>query len=281
MDKLEDFTMGGDPEFLALNEYGGIMNAERYGNGNDPLGCDGNGVLFEVRPAPDKNPINLVNKIHKIFSHSTYHHPTLSRYEWRAGSAYGNQLMGGHIHFGIRDYSSRFSSGRFCSLLSEYVGALTLLLEDKEEALERRTEYGACDAYRSQNYGVEYRTPSSWLVSPYITAGTLCLAKIVVSNILNNPAFINNHNFRLNHYDFTNHDVEKVRKFFPMIWADIQKMPLYPLYKNYLEIFPTLINNQRSWFPATSMKQAWGLADFSAYNKKIKVSNIWSKSRIS
>ncbi len=282
MDKLEDFKMGADPEFLAIDSYGNLIQADDYGDGHSPLGCDGNGILFEARPIPDYNPINVVNNIHKIFSHSTFHHPTLSKCEWRAGSAYQGQTIGGHIHFGIKDLRSRFGSGRFCRVLSEYVGALTLLLEDKEESLARRIThgYGGSEDYRNQDYGIEYRTPSSWLVSPYITAATLCLAKIVASNIINNPKFYREHPCQFDTYTFSNHKVEDIKLHFDKIWKEIQQMPLYPLYKGYLEIFPILIKSERSWFPTCSMKEAWGLADFSQYNKKIKVSNIWSAKRI-
>jgi hypothetical protein len=59
------------------------------------------------------------------------------------------------------------------------------MIENPRSASLRRKRYGNLADFRIKKYGgFEYRTLGSWLVSPEITRGVLCLAKITISHYL-------------------------------------------------------------------------------------------------
>ncbi len=281
---LVNFHIGADPEFVICNSYNSQIDADGYGGCSEDLGCDGDGSTFEARPKPAKNPITVVNNIHGIFSKAIFCNPELASYTWKAGSSHNGRGIGGHIHFGLPSHilerTTNYNYNCYSSILSDYVGALTLLVEDEIESNARRGShgYGGQQDYRAQDYGFEYRTPSSWLVSPYVSAATLCLAKVVMSEILNNDKLKNKDlaELRFDYTDFRDTHKSKFRAQFPAIWKDIQQMALYPRYRRYIDIFHMLITNKKTWFPKCTMKEAWGLADLGVFNKKISVGNLWA-----
>ena len=59
-EKLIDFTIGADPEFVCVHRNR-IVAAHEYLNcdSNLDFGADGNEVTFELRPEPSKNPIQI------------------------------------------------------------------------------------------------------------------------------------------------------------------------------------------------------------------------------
>jgi hypothetical protein len=87
--------------------------------------------------------------------------------------------LGGHIHFGVKSHQLHPLLG--AQYLSQYLGAIGLLVEKNSEAKQRRGgDYGGFDDYREQDHGFEYRTLSSWLTSPYVASAFMCLAKTVM-----------------------------------------------------------------------------------------------------
>jgi len=271
---LKEFTMGADPEFLCENPANGdVIRAGSVGCSTaDDFGADGNGIIFEVRPKPAVNPLTVIHNIRELFLKKTFENPKFLDYKWVSGSESHNYVMGGHIHFGVKDINFEVAS----RTLSQYVGAVSLLIEDRGQGLKRRENgYGGFSEYRSQNHGFEYRTISSWLTSPYVASAILCLAKVVMSEMVNNKNFVPKN--RVSAIDFKEMRTEKIRQNFDDIWKEITSMTLYPAYQPYIDVLYMMIANKCTWFPKTTMKESWGIIDEREYhNRKFSLSEIWS-----
>src|ERR1035441_1412197 len=278
------FTMGADPEFLCVDGKE-LIESAAFTNGANELGSDANGVLFEVRPGPSMDPIEIVGNMHDIFSRWITSRPEFAKYNWKAGSHYADQNIGGHIHFGIKP--TQIPTADCANVLDNYVGTVTMLLESRNQGLRRRMgNYGRMGDTRPQNWGFEYRTCASWVTSPYIAAAVLCLAKTVMWEFANNPNF--EPRSVVNPEDFHKMNTEKIMGLFPDLWRDITSMKMYQQYKVYIDLIYFLLKKRvvngkttwSTWFPQTSMKEAWGLVDLTeAYVEKIKMGAIWERFR--
>jgi hypothetical protein len=269
---LTHFTIGADPEFCCVANKNRVLRGSCLftSGGGDEFGADGGGVVFEIRPQPNTEPLKVVSNIHKIFVDGITKFPALIDYEWLAGSYYGGQPMGGHIHFGIGSSDDRTYSD-ITAYLSNYLGNIFYLIEDKKQIVNRRKMgYGSINDYRSQPHGFEYRTLGSWLTSPYVAAAVLCLSKVLVFERVNChpkiPVYTNYTMFQ-----------DAVRNF-PRIWEDITKMQLYQEYKIYVDFLYYLVENKLTWFPKEGMKNAWGLCDLSSINGSgFSLQMIWQR----
>lgn len=280
MAKEKEFLIGADPEFICVNG-GKVVQAGHFVTGDDRFGMDGNGWTFEARPEPSPNPFVLTNNIRKIFLQKLIQDNRFCGYEWLSGSYHPQGVhdvrdfpLGGHIHFGIK--KSLIGYKESCQILDSYVGLPTILLEDVNEGLARREDgdYGFASDFREQPYGFEYRTPSSWLSSPYVATGVLCLAKMVMYEVLNNSRF----KFLGANYnkEFVNMDTDGLREHFPTIWKSITKMKLYGQYKPYVDLLYRLIKEGKTWNTNRDIKQSWGLFDANALTRQaIPVQVVW------
>ncbi len=271
-----DFTIGADPEFSCEKDGKLVVAEEVITNEPDDgqFGCDGNGVTFEIRPSADISPIKLVNNIHKVFVSATMQNPDFLNYKWISRSFHLGYPLGGHVHFGIHD--NQYDHATALLFLDDYVGSISLLLENKLEGIRRRQDnYGRKSGYRTQSWGFEYRPMSSWLSSPAVSAGILCLSKMVMYECLNNPRF----NFKCytNETDFSNVDHDRLRSIFPKIWADIVNMELYQTYKPYVDVLYFLVLNKLTWYSKKDMKETWALVDFSKSLNKVIANIIWQR----
>lgn len=278
-EKIIDFTIGADPEF-ACEYKRQIITAGHVVNDDDgtEFGQDGNGVTFEVRPAPSRNPLQIVNNIRDIFVRHTIENPDFLKYTWVAGTWHKGYPLGGHVHFGV---SGRVINHRKAiNFLDNYVGSLSLLLEKRTDGLKRREDgYGAMGDMRDQEWGFEYRPMSSWLSSPYISAALLCLSKTVMYEALNNPAF-QWHSF-VNADDFHDMNQDKIMGKFPEIWHDIVKMHLYQDYKPYIDLIYFLVVNRLTWFPRSPMKESWAIFNMEVcLNNKVGMDLLWHRYNI-
>ena len=130
--------------------------------------------------------------------------------------------------------------------------------------------------YRVQPWGLEYRSMSSWLSSPYIASAMLCLSKTVMYEMVNNSKF-DWHKFAVKS-DFPTMNHKRIIPLFPKIWEDITKMHLYQLYKPYLDLIYFLVTNKRTWLPTTSLKDNWGVIDMTpCISSKINIDLIWNR----
>jgi len=101
------------------------------------------------------------------------------------------RYAGGHIHMGI---SSKYlgSDSPECrmakteeghialiKLLDLLVGIPSVLLDNSESAIRRRSNYGKAGCFRPTPYGVEYRTPSCfWIKAPELVSLIIGLARL-------------------------------------------------------------------------------------------------------
>ena len=276
-EKVIDFTIGADPEFACLNPRGGMVTANDFVSEDEDneFGCDGNGVTFEIRPSPSKDPIQLVNNIHDVFVRQTIKDPQFLKFRWVAGTWHAGYPFGGHIHFGIPNRLIKHQDA--VSYLDHYVGVVSLLMEIKRHGIKRRNDsYGHMGGMRNQPWGFEYRAMSSWISSPYVAAAMLCLSKTVMYEVLNNSKF-QWHKFAVN-TDFTKMDQRRVLEQFPKIWSDITKMHLYQLYKPYIDLIYFLVKNKLTWLPSSGMKESWGLVDMQpCISGRIGMDVIWHR----
>lgn len=254
--------LGADPEFILRDK---LTDRLIYPSGFIPkegtFGYDERserreGRLFplaEIRPEPDTCPLRLVNKIRWTMAAGIKLIP-YENIEWLAGSLhFARYQIGGHIHFGgIR------ITAQLLKALDNYLGIPIMLIEDPETAAERRKHYGGLGSFRLEPHGgFEYRTPGSWLVSPEIARGVLCLAKVVACEypVLKKDFFA---------------DIELQRAFyqgkknyffdlFEDLWQDVRATETYREYQNELRLFPEMIGGRQSWDEHRDIRLAWDL----------------------
>ncbi|MFD0711638.1 hypothetical protein [Paenibacillus sp. GCM10027626] len=170
--------LGADPEFLLASKTGKVVPASRFLQDGHGAGCDGVFIggqvrypVAELRPAPAETPEQLIKNIRRLLLQAAekIDDPTL---RWLAGGMpVSGFALGGHIHISGVPFH-----GRLLRLLDSYV-AFPLALAEPESARRRRPRYGSLGDFRLQPYGgFEYRTPSSWLVSPLAAKAALSLA---------------------------------------------------------------------------------------------------------
>ncbi len=198
-DTIEDTIIGGDPEFV-LMEDGGLIKYASEVEGfshNDTLGSDG--PLAELRPEPAVSVDAFIDNIHNILCD----HPNaelIDPYRWIGGCFFNcgrsgvsdserGWPVGGHIHIGTparlahaieasrdkRDDNYHISVyACLQKILDEYVAIPMMRLDGKERGIARRQTYGSFGDYKTNHGRLEYRTISGeWLTHPD-------LARIVV-----------------------------------------------------------------------------------------------------
>jgi len=255
----KDIKLGADPEFMLANAKSGKMvSASQFFPREGQIGCDNIRVpnrqqrpVAEVRPAPAYCPLDLTLNIRKCLDQAARMAP-YRNLKWVAGSQpFAGFSIGGHIHFS----NIKLDSG-LLRALDNYVGIASFLIENPGTAIRRRRKYGLLGEYRLKNHGgFEYRTPGSWLVSREITAGILCLAKVVASryyqlnkNYLNNPEA---------QEAFYKGNQEYFRELFPELWSDVQMLDLFDDYAETLSVIPRMIASEAVWDESQDIRKSW------------------------
>ncbi|NVM56950.1 MAG: hypothetical protein HWN51_02355 [Desulfobacterales bacterium] len=245
-------TIGADPEF-GLLEYGKkfrpacnfIPSKEQPKN----FGCDGFSAIAELRPLPAHDPLRLVDNIRTALREGARHGWIPLKNEWRAGSMVGNQPIGGHIHFGVKKTDELIKS------LDTYLAHTLALIENPEKARYRHQRFGGLGAVHEQPHGFEYRPPSSWLVSPEISAGILSLAFVVVNEALEGKLH-NGHS--LENVEFTHLNYDYLRDIHEGAKKEIVKLAGYKKYQPYIDYIYSLIRRRQTWNETADIRQTWG-----------------------
>lgn len=170
---IDKLTLGADPE-LILHKDGRVAPANQYFNSSDEFGCDGNSSVAELRPKPSKTPWGLVSYIAQLID---WGHKEFPELKMAAGAMAFDYAIGGHIHFSVPATPNRISN------LDTLLCAIENHIYPSRDIQKRRNNgYGQLSAFRRKSYGIEYRTPVSWLTSPTIALVFLTVAKLAVIN---------------------------------------------------------------------------------------------------
>ena len=179
---LNKFLLGCDPEFVALDARGQLINGVVLGNGE--IGYDHSGRVLELRPSPSKGAYSLVKKLRTLLGDKRLQ--GLHAVKFRAGARVADMSLGGHVHFGVDPTTTTLAGGPIAAL-----DVVTRLLEHldilprNECQLRRRGHYGRFGDVRVSHGKdgsphLEYRTMASWLHDPKVAFLCLTLAKLAV-----------------------------------------------------------------------------------------------------
>jgi len=167
----ELLTLGCDPE-LVCRLNGQFTSANNYFKFRSSMGLDGNEEIAELRPGYCTSPIDLTAKIRTVLEYGHSQNPDL---EFYAGHYVDDYPIGGHIHLGVEATLDIIDG------LDIVLSSLSDIMDDKEQVIKRRESgYGKKKSYRNKSYGMEYRSPGSFLLSPTIALVTFTLAKLTV-----------------------------------------------------------------------------------------------------
>lgn len=177
---LNKFALGCDPEFVALDDRGRVINGAGLGQGE--VGFDHSGRVLEIRPEPSKGAYALVKKIRRLLGDERLRNLRASKF--RAGALAGTDSLGGHIHFGFSP-TLLTSNPKLIPALDLVTRLLEHLdiLPTNESAERRRGHYGKFGDVRTSHgkdgtAHLEYRTMASWLYDPKVAFLCLTAAKL-------------------------------------------------------------------------------------------------------
>jgi len=208
---VNGITLGCDPEFFLINRNtGNIVRARKYLRSTKAaVGCDGDGVLAEIRPryALDehiltRNIYDLLRRARSIIS-SKAQEPIA----FIAASAINGKIeytslttaatmvktAGFHIHFGIPaellGYQERKQYVRaiLVKILDYYLGVPAVVAEgaDYERRLPLNEYYGNPGDFKTTRMTLEYRTlGAAMLRHPILTLGLLSIGLLVMEDAL-------------------------------------------------------------------------------------------------
>jgi len=261
-----EITIGADPEF-GLIKNGGIVSANTMiRNSGDEFGVDGCGRVAELRPPYAHSASGLVKNIKKIlqFGYDTY--PDIRGLQWKAGGMACDEPIGGHIHLGHSKLTHATYRSKVGTALDRTLAVLCLMVEDGEEALNRRygSSYGAIGgnaSFREQNHGMEYRVLASWLTAPDEAEAILTLAYIVAcefdnEEIMEEAASLPNFDFNA----FKECDKISLMYYIKPIVKFIRTLPKYKESEQAILPLFKLIRDQKTWACDKNMIDTWGLA---------------------
>lgn len=193
-DGVDNLMIGADPEFVLVQPDTGRFQYAAQVNGmpgkEAELGHDG--PLAELRPQPDTEVANVVERIRQILKTKAN---AIQGLDWRGGAFFGNTAfpndrrvgIGGHIHIGdpslLKEEVRSASHMRIIQLLDEVV-ALPLVRVDTPDPQLRRGPpgggYGKYGDQRPQKGRFEWRVPSGlWLAHPTTAEAVLGATKAV------------------------------------------------------------------------------------------------------
>jgi len=132
------------------------------------------GTDLDVSPSAEFDDDQLQSDQSQLFGCSvSYNAWVLGENEPADASATNLRSCGGHIHIGKNENDGNdfllepFGKVDVVKMCDTFHGIISVILDNSEASVERRKIYGKAGDHRPTNYGVEYRTLSSfWLKSP-------------------------------------------------------------------------------------------------------------------
>ncbi|MEK4006299.1 putative amidoligase domain-containing protein [Paenibacillus sp. FSL H3-0333] len=250
--------MGMDPEFLLLRESSGrVVPASRYLPMDGVAGCDAGppgtrGVfpVAELRPAPRGEPRALLAQLMSAAREADRLIADRSLC-WRAGGMpLRGWALGGHLHF-----SGVTLCAPLLRALDNYLALPLFLLEDIRAAA-RRPRYGVLGDFRPQPHGgFEYRTLPSFLVSPVIAKGAVCLAHLIVSHYEDLPLRpLDREDL---HAAFYSGGKSPLRTAWPPLEAQLRALGGYAAAARWIDPLLRAIAEQQSWDESRDIRGSW------------------------
>ena len=136
------------------------------------MGTDGRADTGELRPPNGYTWFELFNNVRELIRKRMPEILPPEKYKIYAGS--GKQTpCGGHIHIGGIGHNPR---PVLLVNLDTWISQPLNTISDSRV----RADYARMGQYRSQPHGWEYRSPPSWISTPNICAGALCIAKVLL-----------------------------------------------------------------------------------------------------
>ena len=271
-----ELLIGADPEFALIHKRRDgeerSVNAYRICGRSHKFGCDGRQDTAEIRPEPADSPQELITHIYECF-YEGLKLTNAGRYFWKAGSYVTGKPLGGHIHF---NYNS--PPGEFCRALDHLLGVPIARLEDQEERHHRCYSYGNFYSYRGQDWGVEYRTPASWLVSKGIAFGVLSIAFAIFYEFKKgHPAKKKIDNFGPVRDEVAWTSEEKTARIFNLI----RRLSYFETNREALAgafFIKQRIDSKKSWDNGRDIKERWGIK-VNTGRQKFDPEDVWEKAR--
>lgn len=256
----EPLLIGCDPEFGYIKNQR-TQQAIAVG---DRFGRDSGGRVGEIRPRPGRTPGELLSNITATLKEGADGNDLLKTYFWKAGAMACEEPLGGHIHFG---HSSLKGSSELrqsvADALDKTFSVVSLLTEDRAEAIKRRcgSTYGGLHNSRNQPHGMEYRVPSSWLVSPEVVKGNLATAYVVVDGVMRSPEYdkIIKALPMPSETDYKEYNTLNLMYGLKDIIVTIKRAPKYPNYKKSIDWLISLIVKEKTWESNRDMLLTWDL----------------------
>lgn len=275
--KMEPVTIGCDPEYGIIKAGRLVSPSEILVSSTPEFGIDASGRVAELRPPPASSPGGLTTNIAKVLFDGITRYPELLKLKMKAGGTAVEEPIGGHIHFGHPLLKKPEKARMVGEALDKTLAVLVLMVEDQEEALNRRvgSSYGSVGTgnYRDQPWGMEYRVLPSWLTTPDECEAVLSLSYAIVNEFQNQDLM--DEACSLPAYDtqaFKECDKVALMYWIPDIIAFIKKLPKYEEYKEKILPLFKLIKNQKVWSCDKNMVDTWSLSHaYSEMKKKEKV----------
>jgi hypothetical protein len=257
---MEDVTIGSDIEcIIKYNDSGSIIFASDFLQKEGCAGLDNRSIeegqkhfpLLEIRPVYSINPIEVSDSIGSILENVSENICYLNTGIYAGSMPVYNYWTGGHIHFGIKPCS------KLLKALDNYLALILMMVEKVYTARSRKTKYGELGNFRLKPHGFEYRSLSSFILSPEITRAVLCLAKVIVQEYLNfNPAFINNLDDLTAYYSVDKgYFSVKIRS----IIGNIERSETFELYRSFIEPLFSKALVCEEWDEDKPINEAWGI----------------------
>jgi len=163
-------TMGCDPELIIFDGESKIR-ADAILYRSEKFGCDGHSSTAELRPDASSDTREVVSNIGSLLLGFK---ETFPEYSLKAGGIIGGESIGGHIHIGGGLYPELQSK------LDIVFEALSHVFEPRAQVEQRRRgSYGRRKEFRRKSWGIEFRTPISWMLSPFHSLLYLGTAKLL------------------------------------------------------------------------------------------------------
>lgn len=281
-------TIGADIEWGLVNrDTGDIVDAERTFSRDraeadkHKVGYDGHHTTGEMRPqyfisgnfTPMYDSIKgALEYINKVIN------PNIIVIAGCATANNPDEPLGGHIHFGNVD---RDLMAKMLPRLDLYMALPLLLMENQEHALTRRRDahfsrYGQLSEGRRKEFhgGFEYRTPSSFILTPGMTKITMALADIILQGTMRGrlPVFYNVKKYSGKFLDcdkdfFRNAKVND-ESVIDRIFRELFKFHFSKRYQMYLASLQGAIKQKHVWDEINDILPKWGVRaqPFIVYN---------------